>query len=97
MHEALGNVFELIGLANAYTNEHRPWEVVKDNPDHFLEIMTNLTLLIATTAFWVYPFLPETAEKILRSFGLTLQDKMENIDHKKLLIKKGEVLFPRHD
>ncbi|MDP3731275.1 MAG: class I tRNA ligase family protein [bacterium] len=95
LHEALGNVFELIGFANAYTNEHKPWELVKDNPDHFLEVMTNLTLLITTTSFWVYPFLPDTAEKVLKSFGLTLQDKIENFDHKKLIIKKGEPMFPR--
>lgn len=95
LHEALANVFELIGLANAYTNEHKPWKAVKDNPDHFLEVMTNLTLLIATTAFWIYPFLPGTAEKVLASFGLTLQDKIENLDHKKLVIKKGKLLFPR--
>src|SRR3989344_7085090 len=25
LHEALGNVFELIGFANAYVNEHKPW------------------------------------------------------------------------
>jgi len=95
LHEALVNVFEIIGFANSYTNEHRPWELVKDNPDHFLEVMTNLTLLICTASFWIYPFLPETAEKILRSFGLSLQDKIENLDHKKLVIKKGEGLFPR--
>ncbi len=95
LHEALANVFELIAFANAYTNEHKPWELAKENPDHFLEVMTNLTLLVATIAFWIYPFLPETGEKILAAFGLTLQDKMENLDHKKLIIKKGEGLFPR--
>jgi len=122
LHEALANVFEIIGFANAYTNEHKPWElavpVPKLNgpfgtkgrldgaagakatselgrPDHFLEVMTNLTLLITTTAFWIYPFLPETGEKVLESFGLSLQDKLENLDHQKLVIKKGEGLFPR--
>ncbi|OGN11894.1 MAG: methionine--tRNA ligase [Candidatus Yanofskybacteria bacterium RIFCSPHIGHO2_02_FULL_43_15c] len=95
LHEALGNVFELIGFANAYTNEHRPWDLAKENPDHFLEVMINLTLLVTAVSFWIYPFLPETAEKILESFGLTLQDKIEELDHKKLVIKKGEVLFPR--
>ena len=57
--------------------------------------MINLILLITTAAFWIYPFLPDTAEKVLQSFGLTLQDKTDNLDHKKLVIKKGEVLFPR--
>ena len=95
LHEALANVFELISFANAYTNEHRPWDLAKENPDHFLEVMTNLTLLIATISFWIYPFLPETGEKILGSFGLNLEDKLEDLDHQKLTTKKGEILFPR--
>lgn len=122
LHEALANVFELVGFANAYTNEHRPWELAAPvptlhwpsgtkgqldgaagakatsglgRPDHFLEVMINLTLAIATTAFWIYPFLPETGENVLAAFGLTLKDKIESLDHKKLIIKKGEVLFPR--
>lgn len=95
LHEALANVFELVSFANVYTNEHKPWELAKDNPDHFLEVMINLTLLIAVTAFWIYPFLPDTAEKILKSFGLTLQDKIEKMDHKKLVIKKSKPMFQR--
>jgi len=95
LHEALANVFELVGFANAYVNQHRPWELAKDNPDHFLEVMINLTLLISTIAFWIYPFLPDTGEKVLASFGLNLQSEINNLDHQKLIIKKGEVLFPR--
>ena len=56
LHEALGNVFELIGFANAYTNEHRPWDLAKENPDHFLEVMINLLYWLPPCLFGFIPF-----------------------------------------
>lgn len=95
LHEALGKVFELVSFANSYINQHKPWELVKDNPDHFLEVITNVTKLILNITFLIYPFLPETSEKILASFGLVINDNQKNMDHLKLTIKKSGVLFPR--
>lgn len=95
LHEALGKVFELVGFANSYINQHKPWELVKDNPEHFLEIMINAAKLILKTAFLIYPFLPETSEKILASFNLSLKDNPDELDHRKLTVKKGGVLFPQ--
>ncbi|HEY4484490.1 MAG TPA: class I tRNA ligase family protein [Candidatus Paceibacterota bacterium] len=64
-------------------------------PDHFLEVMTNLTLAVLNISFLIYPFMPQTAEKILKSFGWGLERGLTELDHQKLVIKKGEVLFPR--
>lgn len=122
LHEALGQVFEVVDFANGYVNQHKPWELAvpmpkldrlsgtkgqldgaagakatsrPGRPDHFLEVMTNLTLMVLNIAFLIYPFMPETSEKILKSFGLSLESDLEKLDHQKLVIKKGEVLFPR--
>jgi len=64
-------------------------------PDHFLEVMTNLVLTVLNISFLIYPFMPQTAEKILKSFGWSLERGLAELDHQKLVIKKGEVLFPR--
>ena len=85
----------LIGFANGYVNQHKPWELAKTDPDHFLEVITNLTLTVLNVAFLIYPFMPQTAEKILKSFGWALEQGLAELDHQKLVIKKGEVLFPR--
>ena len=95
LHEALGDVFSLVDFANGYVNQHKPWELAKSDPDHFLKIMTNLVLTVLNISFLIYPFMPETAEKILKSFGWGLERGLTELDHQKLVIKKGEVLFPR--
>jgi len=95
LHEALSGAFSLVNFANSYINEHRPWETAKTEPEHFLEIMINSTLLLLNISFLIYPFIPETAEKILKSFGWDLERGLTELDHQKLVIKKGEVLFPR--
>ncbi len=95
LHEALGDVFSLVGFTNGYINEHRPWETAQTEPEHFLEVMTNLVFLILNVSFLVYPFLPETAGKILKSFGWDLGKDLKQLNHQKLVIKKGKVLFPR--
>lgn len=94
LHEALGVAFDLIGFANTYVNDHKPWELVKSDANHFLKVMISLVLLNLTVATWVSPFLPSTSEKILESFGFAGK-KLENIDREKLVIKKGKGLFPR--
>ncbi len=95
LHEALGDIFDLIGFANGYVNQHKPWELAKSDPDHFFEVMTNLALIILNISFLLYPFMPETSQKIMQSFGLSLKDDLQKLDHQRLTIKKGEVLFPR--
>lgn len=132
LHEALAQTFEIVGFANGYINQHKPWEIAvpmpklnrslttaplaesqtgpltisgsdvlnesisaSGRPDHFLEVMTNLAFIILNVGVLLYPFMPETSEKILESFGFSLKDGLENLDHQKLRIKKGEVLFPR--
>lgn len=95
LHESLATVFGLVDLANGYINEHRPWELIKDNPDHFLEVITNVVFLILNIAWLLAPFLPETAGGIAESFNWKLEKGLEEIDHQKLTINKGKSLFPR--
>ncbi|HEY4474437.1 MAG TPA: methionine--tRNA ligase [Candidatus Paceibacterota bacterium] len=93
LHEALGNVWELIGLGNKYTDDKKPWAAIKHDEKEFLAIMTNLVAAIYSLAWMLQPFMPETADKILESFGA---DKSADIlENYKFIIKKGEGLFPR--
>ncbi len=95
LHEALASVWEVVDRANGYLNEHRPWELIKDNPEHFLAVMTNTVWLILNIAYNLYPFLPQTAENVFASFGWAKDQGLAKLDHQKLVIKKGEGLFPR--
>jgi len=93
LHEALGNVWEIVNYANVYVDDKKPWKL-KDRPDEFLKVMTNLTLMVTTTSWDLYPFMPETADKIFEIMGM--EERMDApLNNAKLRIKKGGGLFPR--
>ncbi len=94
LHDALGNfIFQKIGIANKFIDTNKPWEVVKNNPDQFLEIITVLVAMIHDISWWLQPFLPGTSKKIFEVFGDN--GEKEIIENQKFIIKKGGPLFPR--
>ena len=95
LHEALADIFSLISFANVYTNTNKPWEKAKTEPAVFLANITNLTRLILQAAWQLKPFIPQTSEKILTAFGAEKISHSDELDEAHLLVKKGDVLFPR--
>jgi len=94
LHDALGEIWKIIADANKYIDERKPWIEVKENPEHFLETMTTLVIIIHHMACLLQPFLPETADKITQIFGDDLLNR-EIPDKYHFIVKKGEPLFPR--
>ena len=98
LHEALAQAWKMVNFANSYINSHKPWETAKNNPEHFLSVMTNITRLILNITYLVYPFIPESAEKIAKSFGFDVTNneelKSEMLESKDFIIQKGQILFP---
>ena len=93
LHEALGNIWELISFADKYMDDRKPWAAIKHDEKEFLEIMTNLVAIIHSVAWMLLPFMPETADKVFESFGANKgADILENY---KFVVKKGGILFPR--
>ncbi len=93
LHEALASVWELIGTANAYINEKKPWSLAKENASEFLTVMTNAVFLLYRIANMLEPFMPDTVNRVRKTFGA--EPVISQIDGYKFLIKKGEGLFPR--
>lgn len=92
LHEALGNVWNLVNFADRYIDDKRPWAAIKHDEGEFLAIITNLVLLIHNIARLLLPFMPETALKIFAIFG----DEGERVgENYKFLVKKSAALFPR--
>lgn len=76
-------IWDLIGAANKYIEETKPWNLKKENKTK--EIENFIALLIAairTVAEELSPFMPQTASQILSQI-------------KSDLVEKGEPLFPR--
>ena len=93
LHETLARVWELFTFANAYINENEPWADVVNHPEHFLKTMTSLIYLIIDATQMLKPFIPETAEKIFKTFEY--DGKTEELEGYKFVITKTGSLFPR--
>lgn len=80
---ALGEIWELINLANKYVEQTKPWNLAKENKIEELKIFIRLLVdVIRATANYIQPFMPLTAKSIKEQLG---QNQ----------INKGNPLFPR--
>jgi methionyl-tRNA synthetase len=66
LHSALGAVFDLVSKSNKFTNDMKPWELVKADIPRLNAVLTALCESIRAIAFGIAPFMPETAEKIFK-------------------------------
>ncbi len=102
--DAISEVFTLFRRCNKYIDETEPWVLAKDEArkDRLSEVMYNLTDSIVTGACLLKPFMPETAERILRQLN-TEERSYENLNRSGLypggnkVTEKPEILFARLD
>ncbi|MFN3395263.1 MAG: methionine--tRNA ligase [Thermodesulfovibrionales bacterium] len=66
----LEHIWRLIGLMNNHIAQKEPWRLAKDNIDELKLVMFQIWNALRLTALLLYPFMPETAEKIWRQIGL---------------------------
>ena len=86
LHEALQAIWELISFGDKYINENKPWEKSEaGNPKS--EIIGNALYILENVAELLKPFLPETAEKILKA--------IEHGGDNTVTVRKIAPLFPR--
>ena len=93
LHEAAGNIWELIGFANKYMDEKAPWAAIKYDESEFLATMTNLLYVLYNISWMLLPFMPDTADKIFETFGA--DKNAMALESYKFIVKVGEPLFPR--
>ncbi len=82
-NDALKCLWDVVTGLDREIEKTKPWDLLKNSQDSALnKLLAGWTGQIRMLGFYLSPFLPETAEKIYRSFSLPA-------------IKKGEPLFPR--
>jgi methionyl-tRNA synthetase len=82
---ALESIWELIGMANKYIEDKKPWNLLKEkNQEELKGFIRLLVKVIREVADQIYPFMPGTSESIREQLGT---DR----------VKKGKPLFPRID
>ncbi|MCX6775057.1 MAG: methionine--tRNA ligase [DPANN group archaeon] len=100
-HKALEKIFAYIHLANKYVADEKPWELAKQNSPHLNTVLYNLAEALRLTATLIWPFMPETAEKISKQLGLAKVPQLKKFKWGQLKagteIKKGDILFEKID
>lgn len=99
------NFFEAVELINSFVSKldelissEKPWEKAKNGED-ISKLLVELALGLRDLGIALQPIIPNSAQKILNSFGIEKITLEKNCDILKpgTEIKKGEILFPRLD
>ncbi len=76
-HKALVSLWDIISLANVYIDRSAPWNLKKENKiEKLSRVIFDLIETIRIVALGIYPFMPETSQRIWEQIGYT--DKIEN-------------------
>ena len=70
-HIILDHVWEMVRAANNHIAQTEPWKLAKNKPSRLAEVMFDLWNTLRLTALSLYPFIPQTAEKIWTQLGLS--------------------------
>ena len=102
---ALMEVFKVIGRANKYIDENKPWVLAKDEAQkgRLAHVLYNLLECVRISAVLLTPFMPDTCAKIFDQLGASAE--LRTWDSAKVwgllptdaAVNKGENLFPRID
>lgn len=101
----LMEVFKVIGRANKYIDENKPWVLAKDEAQkgRLAHVLYNLLECVRISAVLLTPFMPDTCAKIFDQIGAG--NHLRTWDSARVwgllptdaAVNKGENLFPRID
>ena len=77
--KTLDNIWKIVREDDKFVEENKPWELAKTDKNKFEEVMQKLISDLQLISELLFPFMPETSEKIKKA----------------LKEKKAEILFPR--
>lgn len=102
-HEALAIICDLVRQCDLLIDSEQPWILAGQQPERLSRVLYTLLETLRHIAWMAYPFMPASAEKILKQLGVFDIEKQESFAKIKewggivpgTKIKKGEILFPR--
>ncbi len=69
-HKALMAVWELIGKANKYIDTMKPWALAESDKERLGTVLDTVVEVIKIISVLMWPFIPQTAEKMQHQLGL---------------------------
>jgi methionyl-tRNA synthetase len=102
-HKALMSVWEIIGKVNKYIDSKAPWVLAKSDRNRLSTVIYNIAESLKIISALLWPFIPESAEKIQNQLGLPSIGKEFTFDRVKKwgserpvrALVKAPALFPR--
>jgi len=91
LDKALSLIFEFVDACNLYVQGKKPWETGDK------KVLYELTDSIKAIAILLWPFMPETCEKIAKNLNFKIDYKEIKKPYKVQAIKKSEILFIKID
>jgi methionyl-tRNA synthetase len=80
-HRALMAIWEIISSANKYIDSMAPWELAKSDPKRLQTVIRCIIEPLKVISVLIWPFMPETAEKIQGLLKLPKTGRDLQIDH----------------
>jgi len=101
-HMALARLWKFIKQLNAYFHTQEPWKVAPHDLAKFKEIVWATAQGLHMVGIALWPFMPDTSDKLLDSLGVVRDMNVNNIDHllrdswkQTFVIKKVDTLFQK--
>ncbi len=105
LHDALEITWNLVRKANQFIDQQAPWQLAKLKEEKMLyDTLYILLETIRHIAWMLYPFMPETAEKMFEKLGVKVPKEFKKSMQSAWVwgglkpgskITKGDALFPR--
>ncbi|MCM8810816.1 MAG: methionine--tRNA ligase [Candidatus Omnitrophica bacterium] len=94
--EAIEEIWNLVIFLNKYLDEKSPWRENTDSERTIISVFYGIRNLL----IFLYPFIPQTCEKMINMLGLKIEEikKLENFKIKypgRIKIGKREIIFHR--
>lgn len=90
INEAISFIQSLMQFGDKKINDTRLWELPEKDNEAFVQEINDLAHLATTIAWMLLPIIPETAQTILKRFGITDISKKQ---HWEFSFQSGEPLF----
>ena len=100
---ALGEIFKVISRANKYIDENEPWKLAKDEAckPRLARVLYNLLETVRICGGLLRPFMPATADEIMKRIGAQESDwdslALFGTLYRDAKVENGPALFPRID
>ena len=96
LRDAFRRIFALSSIGNKRFQDGEPWKGIKETPEATASLIWNLTYLVRDLAILVSPYLPTTADRIVKTLGSgaiawTDLGVLKGID----AVEKPQLLFAR--